>query len=182
MWAAHLRAALPGGIVAVHRYWDEAKKNSIDIFTHQNGEGIVAATIGLMDLDQSRDRSRPIFTEILLDARKSDDRVANIVSTAGFYTIKNGWRLAPGVVYEGLVHMYLPQAQVKHLLFVPPFQWDDNTMTAVDLGNITVHPLLAVPITDSELQYVRRNGSEAIQDLWEKSRSDVLDLNRGGAA
>jgi len=75
--------------------------------------------------------------------------------------------------------MYLLDAEVKHLLFVAPSQWEG--MTAVALGNITVHPLLAVPITEGELTYVRKNGADALETLWEDSGCDVLDLRRNGA-
>jgi len=181
-WAAHLRDTFPSGEDSVRRYADEREENRIDIFIHKDDEGIVVATIGLMQINQSKDDARPIFTELLLDVRRGDERAANIISTAGFFILKDGWRVAPDVVFEDIVTMYLPDAPMKHLLFVPPYQWEGRTMTAVNLGALTVHPLLAVPISDGELQYVNERGAKALRDLWERTGVDVLDLERVSAA
>jgi hypothetical protein len=52
-WAQHLRTTI-GDVCAVTSYLDEPEENRIHIFTSQNGDGIVAATVGLMEHNQSR--------------------------------------------------------------------------------------------------------------------------------
>jgi len=115
--ATHLRRAIPGA--TVHRYLDQREENAIDVFIRRDEGGMVVATIGLMAVDQSRDPARPILSELLLDVRRIDERLANVLSTAAFFILKDGWRVAPGVVFEDIVQMYLPEVFMKHLLFVP---------------------------------------------------------------
>jgi len=55
-------------------------------------------------------------------------------------------------------------------------------MTAVDVDSVIVHPLIAVPISDGELQYVKKEGADSLQNLWEKAGTDILDLSRASAA
>src|SRR4051812_47331978 len=181
-WAKYLRAQVPGDAVHVRLHYDEAERNRIAILTSENAAGIVAATVGVMDIDQSRPGQPPLATEILLDARGRPPYIANVAATIGFYIVKDGWRVAPGVTFADMVGMYAPELAVKHVVFVPPFQWDDGRLTKVALADRTVYPLLAVPITDGELQLVRDHGAEALQDRWERQSTDVLDWGRTGIA
>ena len=80
-----------------------------------------------------------------------------------------------------MVSMYAPDLDVKHVLFVPPFQWGEG-MSRVTLGDRTIYPLLAVPITDGELQFVKDCGADALTSLWERRHTDVLDWSREGVA
>jgi hypothetical protein len=179
-WARHLRDTIPGD-TSVSRYYDEAEEHNLDVFTTSNDEGTVAATIGLMEFDQSRNPDRQVYSEILMDVRGQNEFICNILSTIGFYIMKDGWKVAPGVVFEEMVAMYIPACEVRHVLFLPPFQWDDG-MTKVALSSKTIYPLLAIPITNSEMELVRRDGSEALEDRWVAANCDVLQWNRKGAA
>jgi hypothetical protein len=180
-WANYLRAKVPGDTVRVCRHYDADEKNAIDIFTSENADGVVAATIGVMDQNQARPGKPPLATEILLDGRGRPQRIANIAATIGFYIVKDGWRVAPGVTFADMVSMYEPGLRVKHVLFVPPFQWDDG-MTRVGLGDRTLCPLLAVPITDGELRLVEERGADELTERWEQLSTDVLDWSREGVA
>ncbi|MBW4422651.1 MAG: suppressor of fused domain protein [Myxacorys californica WJT36-NPBG1] len=77
--------------------------------------------------------------------------------------------------------MYEPGLRVKHVVFVPPFQWEQG-MTHVTLADRTIYLLLAVPITDGELQLVQKQGVDELQDRWEQLSTDVLDWSREGVA
>ena len=178
-WARFLKSQIPGTVqVCKHRNDDDPSK-WIDIFTSENSEGVVAATIGVMDFDQSRHGRTPVHTEILVDCRGHFPEVPNIAATIGQYLIKDGWKAAPGVTFAEMVSMYLPDLEVKHVLFVPPFQWE-NGMTEVELSDRTVYPLLAVPITDWELELVKDCGADALESKWLERSTDVLDWERKG--
>lgn len=179
-WARHLREMIPGD-TAVRRHYDEAEEHHLDIFTSSNHEGTVAATIGLMEIDQSRNPDVQVYSEVLMDVREQNEFITNILSTIGFYIMKDGWKVAPGVVFEEMVAMYIPECEVRHVLFLPPFEWDDG-MTKVPLSSKTVYPLLAIPITNSEMELARRAGSEALEDCWIAAGCDVLQWDRKGAA
>jgi antitoxin YqcF len=88
-WVKHLRGKVPGD-VRVFRHYDEGERNAIHIFTSENDEGVVAATVGLMDFDQSRGGGPPLATEILLDGRGRPPHIANIAATIAFFVMKDG--------------------------------------------------------------------------------------------
>jgi hypothetical protein len=180
-WAKYLRHKVPGDAVHVSRHYDEGERNAIAIFTSENAEGIVAATVGVMDYDQARPGKPPLATEILLDGRGRPKTIANIAATIAFYIIKDGWRVAPGVTFADMVSMYEPDLRVKHVVFVPPFQWEEG-MTRVALADRTIYPLLAVPITEGELRLVQELGADELQERWERTSTDVLDWSREGVA
>ena len=66
-------------------------------------------------------------------------------------------------------------------MFLPPFRWGAG-MTKVSLSTKTLYPLLAIPITEDEMQLVRREGSEALEDRWVEADCDTFDWNRKGDA
>jgi antitoxin YqcF len=177
-WVDHLKRKVPGQLHVV-AYYDDKKRHSIDIFTSQNANGVVAATIGLMDVSQSRKPGIDLFTELLMDVRGGNRYLCNILSTVSFFILKDGWKVAPGVVFEKMVSMYMPRSRMKHVLFMPPYQWDEG-MTRVDLVSRTICPLLGVPITDDEMTFVKDRGADALQQRWSETGTDVLDWKRDG--
>jgi len=179
-WVSYLRKKVPGD-VRVFRHYDEGEQNAIHIFTSENDEGVVAATVGLMDFDQRRGSGPPIGTEVLLDGRGRPPHIANVAATIAFFIMKDGRKVAPDVTFADMVSMYAPELEVKHILFIPPFQWGEG-MSRVTLGERTIYPLLAVPITDRELGFVKDYGAGALQSLWEQRHTDVLDWSREGFA
>ena len=179
-WAIHLKNIVPGD-VKVTSFSDETENNTLDIFESKNGEGIVVATIGVMEVEQEVSPNRRVFTEIIMDTRGGDDCVSNVLSTIGFYIVKDRWKVAPGVVFENMVEMYNPDLEVKHIMFVPPFQWEEG-MSKVALSNKIIFPLLAVPITQKEHEVIKSNGAGALETLWESKGTDVLNWGRASAA
>lgn len=178
-WVRYLRDMIPGDI-RVSGYADSDDANKIDIFTSSNADGVVAATVGLMDHDQSPDPAVAIHTELVLDARGQQPKLCNVLSTIAFFVIKNGWKLAPGVVFEDMIERYEPSLDIKHVMFIAPFQWETG-MTRVELERQVIHPLLAVPITERERQFVADHGDDALMKIWESANTDVLDWTRRSA-
>lgn len=184
-WARHLRDHALGNPTeppAVARFRaDDDDSRYLDIFFSTGADGgVLAATIGLMDIDVGQ-AGRPIFTEILMDSRVARETIGNTLCRVGLFVSKDGWRPAPGIVFEDMLLAYEPGLAVKHVLFVPPFEWPDGQMSSVDVGDRTIHPLLAVPITDAERDFVYEHDGEALEELWEASSVDVLDWDRGSS-
>jgi hypothetical protein len=165
-----------GGNCSVHSYLDDSGRNKTHIFTSITSEGIVAATVGISDIDQSGARRLGQYTEIIMDKRDADDRVANVLSTIAFYMLKDGWRVRPGVVFESMVSMYFPDTKLPHVIFIAPFQWPG--MGNVPLSQKTVYPLVAIPISEAESRLAASNAGEHLERLWEERSVDVLDWNR----
>lgn len=175
-WARYLRDVVPGD-VSVTAFYDDDGANKIDMFSSCSDGGVVGATLGLASIAPQERGEDEIPTEILIDSRKGEGIELNVLATAAFYVIKDGWKLAPGVVFENLVSMYVGDLNVKHLFFVAPFQWDDK-MSKVSIDGDTTYPLLAVHITVSERDHVLEFGPDSLEQLWEDQQFDVLDFRR----
>lgn len=168
------------GDCAVTNYWDEIEENRAPIFTSRNDEGIVAATIGLMDFNQSLYTESEIFSEIIMDQRGHDECIGNILSTIAFYVMNDNWKVAPGVIFESMVEMYIPETKLPHVMFVAPFQW--RNMSKIVLTDKTIYPLVAVPISEAEKQVARTNQGQDLEELWSRLNVDVLNWKRHSAA
>jgi hypothetical protein len=62
-------------------------------------------------------------------------------------------------------------------MFLPPFLWEDK-LTSLKLASKTVHFLLCVPITEAELAFKIRNGTSALEKLFEEQEINIFDLDR----
>ncbi len=171
---------LVGGNASVTAYYDEPDANKIHIFASANSDGIVAATVGLMEINQSHKPGIEIYSEIIMDQRGHDERISNVLSTIAFCVIKDGWKVAPGVVFHDVVKMYVPGTELPHVMFTAPFQWD--TMSKLSLSAKTIYPLVAIPISEAEAEVARANAGQGLEALWVQQSTDVLDWSRKSAA
>lgn len=73
--------------------------------------------------------------------------------------------------------MYYEDSEMKHLIFVSPFLWE-NKLMPLDLGTKTVNWLLCIPISENELEYRMKNGASALEDLFQEKDIDIFDINR----
>ena len=178
-WVRYFADVVPGEL-RVTKYYDEDESHLIPIATSSQHDGLVAATVGLMDVDQSQNPDVTIPAEVVMDARGDAEELENVLSTIAFYIIKDGWRIRPGAVFEQLVEMYCPDLAVPHIYFTAPFQWGER-MTRVELSDRVVYPLLAVPISEPELKLLKQEGDEALEAVWESAGTDVLSWTRGSA-
>ncbi len=178
-WASLLRELI-GGNAAVTAYYDEHKENKINIFSSSNDSGVIAATVGLMDTNQSLRPEIEVCTEIIMDQRGHDKSISNILSTIAFCIVKDGWKVSPGVVFYDLVKMYIPNTNLPHVMFTAPFQWD--TMSKVGLTGKTIYPLLAIPISEGESKVAQINAGQELESIWVQQSTDVLNWGRTGVA
>jgi antitoxin YqcF len=179
VWALHLRQ-LVGGEVSVNVYYDEAEEQCIPVFTSASDEGILCATIGLMEIDQSQNPEIQINSEIILDKRVPDKRVPNVLSTIAFQIINGGWKVAPGVVFRDIMRMYFPEINLPHIYFTAPFQW--STMAKVDLPGGAIYPLVAIPVSEEEVRVAGASGDRILEEGWTQQQVDVFNWDRQGAA
>ncbi|QTN28786.1 suppressor of fused domain protein [Rhodoferax sp. AJA081-3] len=171
---------LVGGNTSVTAYYDEANANKIHIFSSSNSDGIVAATVGLMEINQSDKPGVEIYSEIIMDQRGHDERISNVLSTIAFCVMKDCWNVAPGVVFHDVVRMYVPGTELPHVMFTAPFQW--NTMSKLSLSAKTIYPLVAIPISEAEAKVAGANAGQDLEAIWVKQSTDVLDWGRKSAA
>lgn len=174
-WAGILRARA-GESARVHYHHDEAEERSIAIFSGQVRDDWIGATIGLMDINQSRKKGVEINTEVVMERRGSNELVGNILSTIAFFSMKNGWQICPDMVFKSMVSMYMPETRLPHVMFVPIFRWND--LSTVRVESKTIYPLLGIPISQSELDLHVAQGPEALLSKLEAASADVNDWQR----
>ena len=117
-----------------------------------------------------------IPVELLMTGYKVYDRIPNILSTCAFYLSKNKWTCQPGRVFMRMLDFYYKK-EMQHVMFIDPFLWA-NKLEPLKLENKTVNWLLAMPISESELQYKIANGYDELQKLFIKNDVNMFDLDR----
>lgn len=72
--------------------------------------------------------------------------------------------------------MYFPDSQMKHVLFVTPFLWED--IKTLEFPDKKVAWLLAVPISENEYLFAQEKGTEMLEKLFEQKKIQVFDIER----
>ena len=121
---------------------------------------------------------RDIRVELLMVAPQGEGSAANIVATAVFCVIKDGWLAAPGVVFPDAVREYLPDTTVPHLMWTEPFDFTDLGTIAVDGLVENLHVLQAVPLTERERDFLLEPGFDALSSRLESAEARHFDLYR----
>ncbi len=174
---AHAAARAFGGKPQVVRFWDDDRRSSIDILSCADRPQIGTnsyATIGLSGYPIGRGDVR---AEIVGTCGSSFSRLDNALATAAFCVINSGWQCYPGATFPNVLKEYEVSSTMEHFLFVPPFLWEDNLVT-LGLETKRVAWLLAVPVSEAELQYAESHGSEQLERMFIDEQIDIYDLNR----
>jgi len=160
----------------ISRYWDEKERSFVDIMVCEHSPQpnvFTYATLGLSDHMLTNERTRVEFVGAFGAAFKES---ANIISTAAFCVINSKWEVRPGAIFPDVVCMYRNGSEMKHLLFCPPFLW--NNLKTQELSDKTVAWLLLVPISENERRFAEENGSDALEGLFVEKQIDVFNLDR----
>jgi antitoxin YqcF len=170
--AARAAAAAFGGTPRVVRYWDEPEEHDVGIL-------IAEGSYSTVTLHGYENRMDGVDIRVELAAVAPAEAMANVLATAAFNVLKDGWLAAPGVVFPDLIAEYGLSETLRNVLWMPPAPWD--ALHAVDLGEgITAHWLLAVPISEPERQFLHREGYEAMDALlagveyWNLDREPLI--------
>jgi hypothetical protein len=173
-------ASVLGGKPSVNRYWDEAEKSFVDLVAcvDQPCDGVTSfGTIGLSDHPLVQDgKEFSVRLELVGASASLYTDFPNILTTAALYIINEKWFCCPGAVLQNAVDMYDNSLYMKHLMFVSPFLWDELKTTQYESKAVTW--LLAVPISENERQYAENNGTDALEELFEKHQIDIYNLSR----
>jgi len=167
-----------GGIPKVTRYWDEEKKYIIDILICKNrpNDGVNSyATIGLSQQDIGiYSAGKPLRIELIGVCDAKEDYVETIISIA-FEVMKRG-QCKYGQLIRNAISSLKFESDMKHVYLMEPFLWDNfNTLEFEDYD---VTWLLIIPISNGEIDFAIKNGTEALESLLEKHNIDIFDLMR----
>ncbi|MDR3271307.1 MAG: suppressor of fused domain protein [Peptococcaceae bacterium] len=165
----------------VQRYKDESNENYLDIYASDTSDEDVKfyGTIGLSDYPNiieinGEDTNVPV--ELLMAGNKTYDKIPSILATCGFNMAKEKWICQPGAVFLHMIDLYY-EKEMRHLLFIPPYKWN-SSLEPLELADKTVNWLLAVPISEPELQYRLEHGFNALSLLFEENSVDMFDWDR----
>ncbi|MEW5675961.1 suppressor of fused domain protein [Flavobacterium enshiense] len=168
----------------VYPYYDDDKSNSIDILECTDpldNLNVFYCTIGLSDIPVTIFGEEQNFgVEVLLTAQKENSFAGSLLSTASFFIGKDNWEARPGAVFNNLISLYDETLEMKHLYFTEPFFCQEQLeQVSVNIEEKNVLFLLAVPISENELQYKEENGDEAFEALlFSENTIDLSDFKR----
>jgi hypothetical protein len=170
-----------GGVPKVTAHYDDDERLVVDILAckDQPVRGVTSySTLGLSDHSLTlHDRVLPFGVELCGACDTKVKRFTNVLATAAFFVMKDGWVASPGAVFETMVSMYPRLSRtLKHVFFVPPFLWDN--LRTVELPSKKVTWLQVIPISDGESSYRSVHGAKALQELFVVRNIDVFDINR----
>jgi hypothetical protein len=115
--------------------------------------------------------------EMMGTAPRELELFESAVSTAAFCVIKQKWECYPGAIFPDILAMYDLSATMKHVLFTEPFP-NTPLEKSLQLPDRLVTWLMMVPIADSEYEFAKARGWEALGQMFEDRNIDVWDLER----
>jgi hypothetical protein len=176
---ARMLASAFGGTPSVARHRAEAGPSHVDILTCREAPrpGLSAyATVTLANHPLYRDGAEfPGRCEIL--GLGAAPNFANALAACAFQVIDGRWFLAPGIVFPGILAGRGLSDTLRHVLFVPPFPFE-NRLQTIAAPDVNVAFLLAVPISDAEYEFAQASGGDALEDLFAERGTDLFDLAR----
>lgn len=181
---AMMLAKINGERPKVGRYYDENNKSAIDIVTLQNkpnhGE-MTYATVGLSNYAIGETaENKSLFIEIIGACTVDCDCFPNILATCAFNIINSQYKCYPGAIFPDVVKMYIPNIEMKHIMFVHPFLWDDELKT-LRFEDKEIAWLQAIPISEDEYQFAEKHGVEELESKLEKANIDIFNIARHSA-
>ena len=174
----HVAIGLAPKVVA---YYDADKKSKIDIYIGADRPdfGITTySTIGLSEhrIGLTNASDEDIRVEFISICNSSVSDFANVLATCAFNILNDNYSCRPGTVYPDILNEYYDGLEMEHIYFTTPFLWDN--LESIKTDNKIVVWLMAIPVSSNELDYLKENGADALEDLFEKSNIDVFDIGR----
>lgn len=169
-----------GGKPSVSKYWDENNVSNIDMLSTVNRpfDGVSSySTIGLSDhsIELTVDET-PLRIEIVGASATDYEQFPNILSSCAFCIINSKFSVSHGKVFRDIIKMYYSNTEMKHVLFVSPFLWED--LKTLEFPNKKVAWLLAVPISENEYLFAQEKGIDSLEELFEQEEINIFDLER----
>jgi len=169
------------GGLTIDRQLDVHEGLQVEIVKAENcpSERIVSyATVGLSIVPIGYISSNVILgAEIVGAANARFDRFADILAACVDDIFRLRFKLFPGAVYKNALEAHYPGMDVKHLIFDTPHGWE-NDLLSLNLGTRQVAWIMAVPVTDEELELFSRSDTGELQVLMEEKGVDLYDLER----
>lgn len=165
----------------VTAYYDNTDTYRIDMYIgadcHEKGF-TTYSTIGLSEypIYLTDITGRQIVVEYIGICQSGYTEFADILASCAFNIIKNGCSCAPGMVYPNIICVYHEGLAMKHIYYTTPSSHKE--LHEQQLDSRLIKWLLAIPISDNELEYLKEHGAEAFETLLEDNDTPFFDLSR----
>lgn len=170
-----------GGEPKFYTCGDEQGTSTIHVLCIENAplEGVhFYSTVGTMEYSSGYTSDGvPLRVELLGTCDAREDTFPEILATCAFCIINSNFKIFPGEIFYNVVGMFHSTIDMKHIMFVPPFLWEDELET-IRFDDKWVDWLLAIPISENECLYAERHGTDALEELFEKEQIDIFNLQR----
>ena len=155
--------------------------SSIEVLTYAPSPvpGVASySTVGLANSPVFKDeRPMAIRVELLAAAYERFSMIPQVLGSAAARIIEDRWLCAPGVIFPDLLEISTFSRHLCDLYFAPPFLWGEMP-TDLELGEVSLAWLLAVPIARPESMYAQTKGPLALEKVLEETAIDVFDWDR----
>ena len=101
-----------------------------------------------------------------------------VLASAAFRIMRTKKYLSSGNVIQDCLHEWYPKASVPHLYFVDAIHWSFPQLKPAAMGPLTIRFLQAIPIAESEYQFLQEHGSRALESKLLGSSAHIWDLKR----
>jgi hypothetical protein len=169
------------GKASVSQYRDEHQKNIIVIAAVENSPRKTIhsyATIGLSNHSIGvLIGGIPLGVEMVGACRQVFEKFPDMLVAISFDITQSKVRFHPGAVYKDVVSRYYPDFEMKHILFVPPYGWNQEFLT-LELTSKRVGWLMALPISEAEWKFYKESESGELEELLAEKQVDIYDLGR----
>ena len=168
-----------GGEARVERFYDESESRSVDILTCPDRPSRGFSTYSTVGLHEAPNvlEGDDIRVEVTGVAAPGVAEFPNMLASAAFFVMKEAWLCAPGVVFPGLVSDYGLSSTMEHVLWTPPFPWEELGSVRI-ADDLNVHWVLAVPISERERKFLLERGYDALGALFAEHELEYFDLER----
>ncbi|MDH6278807.1 suppressor of fused domain protein [Prescottella agglutinans] len=123
------------------------------------------------------DDGRPIRTELITVGRSGYGLLSDVLAQCAFQVASGSLHVTPNTIVPNAVHAADPDRSTRHVLLVVPFIWAALEILVERDDDVTTW-LQAVPITDAELQFASRFGTDKLFSRLESAGADVSDIDR----
>ncbi len=104
-----------------------------------------------------------------------------VLAAAAFRVMRTKKYLTHGNTIQDCLHEWYPKASVPHLYFVDAAQWSFPQLKPSVMGALTIRFLEAIPIAESEFQFLQEHGSRALESKLLGASATLWDLKRSPA-
>jgi hypothetical protein len=120
----------------------------------------------------------PFRVELISGSVSTVYNYAKILVAAADYFIQTKTCYGPGsLIQSGTTRAQIGYPQMPHMYITIPAYWQHN-FGGVKLSSYEVKFLCVFPISEKELRYCEKYGSDKFETLLEESEADVFNISR----